>query len=99
LVKVASLPQEYKQVIAKSPFMPVKLSRAISGGNFLNRMVYWQGAWEISKVKPFTGTGALTFGAIYPYFITKLEGSFRPGYIQKSPSHAHSLYFQILSDH
>ena len=96
---MASLPQEYKQVIAKSPFMPVKLSRAISGGNFLNRMVYWQGAWEISKVKPFTGTGALTFGAIYPYFITKLEGSFRPVYIQKSPSHAHSLYFQILSDH
>jgi O-antigen ligase len=99
LMVAASFQGDYEDLKLEDSLIPVKLSRAILGGNLLNRIVYWRGAWEIAKEKPLTGTGSLTFGALYPYFISKVENNLRPGYIQKSPPHAHSLYFQILSDH
>jgi tetratricopeptide (TPR) repeat protein len=79
--------------------VPVKLERAIVDGNILSRTIYWRVAWEIAKEKPLTGTGSLTFGALYPYFKTKIVENLKLRYIQKSPPHAHNLYFQILSDH
>jgi O-antigen ligase len=99
LVVATSLPVDYKRKVFTNPLVPVKLSRAIVDGNILSRTIYWRVSWEIAKEKPLTGTGSLTFGALYPYFKTKIEENLKLGYIQKSPPHAHNLYFQILSDH
>ncbi len=99
LVVATSLPEDYKRKIFMNPLMPVKLSRAIMDGNILSRVIYWRVAWEVAKEKPLTGTGSLTFGAVYPYFKTKVKNNIKLRYIQKSPPHAHNLYFQILSDH
>ncbi len=99
LVIATSLPEDYKRKIFVNSLVPVKLSRAIMDGNILSRTVYWRVAWEIAKEKPLTGTGSLTFGAVYPYYKSKIEDNLKLRYIQKSPPHAHNLYFQILSDH
>jgi len=99
LVVATSLPADYKRKLSTNPLMPVKLARAIEDGNILSRTIYWRVAWEVAKEKPLTGTGSLTFGALYPYFKTKIEENLKLRYIQKSPPHAHNLYFQILSDH
>jgi len=66
--------------------------------NLLGRFVYWQGAWEIFKRYPVTGSGPLTFVAVYPQVMAGKEPVARPRYIQKNPPHAHSLYAQTLSD-
>ncbi|MFQ5673624.1 MAG: O-antigen ligase family protein [Nitrospinales bacterium] len=66
--------------------------------NMINRFLYWQGAWEIFKRYPVTGSGPLTFIAVYPQAMAQTEPVARPRYIQKRPPHAHSLYAQTLSD-
>jgi O-antigen ligase len=99
LIVATFLPKDYKHKIFENQLMPVKLSHAIMDGNLLSRIIYWKVAWEIAKEKPISGTGSLTYGAVYPYFKSKIENTLEPGYIQKSPPHAHNLYFQILSDH
>jgi O-antigen ligase len=99
LIVATSLPVDYKRKIFTNPLVPVKLARAIEDGNILSRTIYWRVSWEIAKEKPLTGTGSLTFVALYPYFKSKIEENLKLRYIQNSPPHAHNLYIQILSDH
>lgn len=57
----------------------------------VERMAYWQSAWEMFSVNPFFGTGFGNFPEVYPeYALPNWQGATAP--------HAHNYYLNILAE-
>jgi O-antigen ligase len=72
------------------------------GGNWwqsLNRILFWQGAWEIFKDHWLIGSGPLSFAMLFPKYYIYVTPIIN-GQILSSgiPPHAHNLFIQTASD-
>ena len=68
-------------------------------GQSLNRILFWQGAWEIFKDHWLIGSGPLSFAMLFPkYYITVTPIINSQTLVSGAPPHAHNLFAQIASD-
>ena len=68
-------------------------------GQSLNRILFWQGAWEIFKDHWLIGSGPLSFAVLFPkYYITVTPIINSQTLTSSAPPHAHNLFAQIASD-
>ena len=75
------------------------LHRGGPWGQSLNRIIFWQGAWEIFKDHWLIGSGPLSFAALFPKYFLSVTPIIN-GQILTSgaPPHAHNLFAQTASD-
>ena len=74
-------------------------SAQIAGGQWLNRILFWQGAWEIFKDHWLIGSGPLSFAALFPKYYLAVTPIINGQTLTSSaPPHAHNLFAQTASD-
>ncbi|MCH8157619.1 MAG: O-antigen ligase family protein [Nitrospinae bacterium] len=65
----------------------------------LNRILFWQGAWEIFKDHWLIGSGPLSFSSLFPqYFLHVSNPLVNSSYLMEPPPHAHNIFIQTASD-
>ena len=69
------------------------------GQQWVSRVLYWQGAWEIFKDHWLIGSGPNSFHLLFPkYWIDVIPVINKPIYLSGIPPHAHNLFAQTASD-
>jgi O-antigen ligase len=65
----------------------------------LNRVLFWQGAWEIFKDHWLIGSGPLSFAMLFPKYYLTFTPIINGHYLTSgAPPHAHNLFLQTASD-
>lgn len=65
----------------------------------LNRVIFWQGAWEIFKDHWLIGSGPLSFATLFPKYFPAVTPIINGQTLTSgAPPHAHNLFAQIASD-
>ena len=68
-------------------------------GPSLNRILFWQGAWEIFKDHWLIGSGPLSFAALFPKYYLAVTPIINSQTLSGgAPPHAHNLFAQTASD-
>ena len=68
-------------------------------GQSLNRVLFWQGAWEIFKDHWLIGSGPLSFAMLFPkYYISVIPLLNGQVLTSGNPPHAHNLFLQTAAD-
>ena len=68
-------------------------------GQSLNRILFWQGAWEIFKDHWLIGSGPLSFAMLFPkYYLAVTPIINGQTLTSGAPPHAHNLFAQTASD-
>ena len=69
-------------------------------GQAFNRILFWQGAWEILKDHWLIGSGPLSFAVLFPKYFLAVTPIINRGsyYAGGAPPHAHNLFAQTASD-
>ena len=68
-------------------------------GQSANRILFWQGAWEIFKDHWLIGSGPLSFAMLFPkYYISLIPILNGQILTSGNPPHAHNLFLQTASD-
>jgi O-antigen ligase len=71
----------------------------INSGQSLNRILFWQVAWEIFKDHWLIGSGPLSFTVLFPkYYIYVTPAINGQTLTSGIPPHTHNLFIQTLSD-
>ena len=74
-------------------------SLQIVGGQWLNRILFWQGAWEIFKDHWLIGSGPLSFSLLFPKYLLNFTPIIKNQFLTSgAPPHAHNLFIQTASD-
>ena len=68
-------------------------------GQSLNRILFWQGAWEILKDHWLVGSGPLSFAVLFPKYYLAVTPIINSQTLSSgAPPHAHNLFAQTASD-
>jgi O-antigen ligase len=68
-------------------------------GQSLNRIIFWQGAWEIFKDHWLIGSGPLSFATLFPKYYLSVTPIINGQFLTSgAPPHAHNLFAQTVSD-
>ena len=68
-------------------------------GSGLDRVLFWQGAWEILKDHWLVGSGPLSFAVLFPKYYLAVTPIINSQTLSSgAPPHAHNLFAQTASD-
>ena len=69
------------------------------GGQWFNRILFWQGAWEIFKDHWLIGSGPLSFALLFPKYLLNFTPIIKNQFLTSgAPPHAHNFFMQTASD-
>ena len=70
-----------------------------SGAQWFNRILFWQGAWEIFKDHWLIGSGPISFALLFPKYLLNFNPIIKNQFLTSgAPPHAHNLFLQTASD-
>lgn len=68
-------------------------------GQSFNRILFWQGAWEIFKDHWLIGSGPLSFAMLFPKYYIYVTPFINNQFLTSgAPPHAHNFFLQTASD-
>ncbi|SVA68499.1 uncharacterized protein METZ01_LOCUS121353, partial [marine metagenome] len=67
-------------------------------GSGLDRVLFWQGAWEILKDHWLVGSGPLSFAVLFPKYYLAVTPIINSQTLTSAAPHAHNLFAQTASD-
>jgi len=70
----------------------------LEGLNGSNRILFWQGGWEIFKDHWLIGSGPISFALLFPAYYLDLNPIVNKVLSSGAPPHAHNIFVQIASD-
>ena len=78
----------------------LSLTTGMIGAPWSQRILFWQGAWEIFKDHLIIGSGPLSFALLFPKYYLSFIPIIKNQVLmnQSVPPHAHNLFAQIASD-
>ena len=77
----------------------VNLVQGGFGGQWFNRILFWQGAWEIFKDHWLIGSGPLSFALLFPKYLLNFTPIIKNQFLTSgAPPHAHNFFMQTASD-
>tara|TARA_Y100001936_G_scaffold179008_1_gene175850 strand:+ start:241 stop:1989 length:1749 start_codon:yes stop_codon:yes gene_type:complete len=76
----------------------VDLTIGINASQWSNRILFWQGGWEIFKDHWFIGSGPISFALLFPAYYLNLNPIINKILSSGAPPHAHNIFVQTASD-
>ena len=79
--------------------VPLLTPDVFSEGQSFNRILFWQGAWEIFKDHWLIGSGPLSFALLFPKYLLNFTPIIKNQFLTSgAPPHAHNFFMQTASD-
>ena len=85
--------------VARPDTLLVIATKEWIGSQWANRILFWQGGWEIFKDHWLIGSGPISFALLFPKYYLNLNPIFKNQILTSgTPSHAHNLFVQTAAD-